>query len=132
MNKVFYIIIVLGIIFGSCCRDHNSDAFISISYLNLDTTSTLKAYLTERNDLNKVIDTIEIGELSEEYHHTTGVLFSDNSPNYILFIEGTRYSDTLTEIYFVRPNTSNCEELVEDFQYRFNGELRTKTYLDIE
>lgn len=132
MIKLFYIIIVLGVVFGSCCRDHNSDAFISISYLNLDTTRTLKAYLTERNDLSKVIDTIEIGELSEEYNHITGIVFSDNSPNYILFIEGTRYSDTLTEIYFVRPNTSNCEEEVEDFQYRFNGELMTKTHLGIE
>jgi len=40
--------------------------------------------------------------------------FDENSPNYILFIEGTSYNDTISDINFER---KGCKEKIKNFEY---------------
>lgn len=130
MMKNFYILLS-ALIMGSCCKDPYPIAAVSVTYTKLESSSTLKAYLTDRNDLNSIKDTLILSYLSEVNNYTASIEFSENSPNYILFIEGMNDADTLTDIYYIR-KSSRCKETIEDFQYRFNGDLTSSPRLTIE
>ena len=131
MKTTFYILIVLALFLGSCCKMPYAIAAVSVSYTNMESPSTLKAYLTDRNDLSAIKDTMILGELSEVNKYTASIEFSEDSPNYILFFEGSSHADTLTDICYIR-KSSRCKETIEDFQYRFNGKLTSRTSLTIE
>jgi len=131
MKKHIYFIILSILIMGSCCKNPYAIAAVSVTYTNLESSSTLKAYLTDRNDLSSIKDTLILSYLSEVNNYTASIEFSENSPNYILFIEGSTSTDTLTDIYYIR-KPSRCKETIEDFQYRFNGKLTSSPRLTIE
>lgn len=130
MKKNFYIIAVLAIIMSACCKGPYPIATLSISYPNLAEKSELKTYISDRNDISNIYDTVVFGELNESNSFTYVIEFDENSANYILFIDSTSYSDTISEIAYRRK--SDCKETIEDFQYRLNGELRSDNKLTIE
>lgn len=127
--KLLTIIFISTFFFSSCCKDGPYPvAVIKVKYPNLSTTSYLKAIRTERTDLAVVIDTISLGELNTSNSFSAIIEFDENSPNYIIFIENTAYSDTISEINFER---KGCKEKIKNFEYKFNGEPRTDNELTI-
>lgn len=129
MKKNLYIIAILSLMITSCCKGPLEVAVISISYPNLTSPSVLNAYITERNNLENITDTLVLGELNDQNSYTILIEFKENSTNYILLVESTLQSDTLSEIDYSREN--NCKENIENFHYRLNGELMTTTKLSI-
>jgi len=130
MKKHLYLIALLALIMASCCKGPYPIAAVSVSYPNLFSTKQLKAYTTDRDNLNNITDTLFLGELNASNSFTTVIDFDENAPNYILFVEGTIYTDTLSEIDYSRKN--NCKKTIENFQYKFNGDLRIDTKITIE
>lgn len=96
----------------------------------MDTNTFVKAYLTERNDLAMISDTIALGELHTYNNFTISIDFEKNSMNYILFIENTSYMDTISDINF--EVKGSCRPKIENFSYMFNGQKRTDARISIE
>lgn len=69
MRKNILLVTFLAFIIGSCCKGPYPIASISVSYTSLSTSSDLKAYLTNRNDLSTYIDTIILGELNNNINY---------------------------------------------------------------
>jgi hypothetical protein len=103
-------------------------AALKVKYPNLSASGQLQAVRTERNNFSSIIDTIALGELNESNSFSVIIEFEENSPDFILFIEGTAYTDTIFEISFER---KSCSEKIINFEYKFNGDLRTSKELII-
>lgn len=127
--KSLTLIFLLFCLFSSCCKDAPYPvAALKVKYPNLSGSSQLQAVRTERSNLSIVIDTISIGELNTSNSFSVIIEFEENSPNYVLFIEGTSYIDTISDITFER---EGCKNEIENFEYKFNGDLRTDNELTI-
>ncbi|MCF8338555.1 MAG: hypothetical protein K9I74_11310 [Bacteroidales bacterium] len=103
-------------------------AGLTVKYPNLSGSTQLQAARTERNNISSVLDTISLSELNASNSFSAIIEFEKNSPNYILFIEGTSYNDTISDITFER---EGCNDEIVNFEYKFNGELRTDNELTI-
>ncbi|MFT5581190.1 MAG: hypothetical protein ACI9G9_000436 [Psychromonas sp.] len=119
-------IIANSLIYTSCCKGPYPVAGLTVSYPNLSSTETLKAVRTDKNNLSTIIDTISIGELNTSNNYSTFIEFKNEPPNYILYIENTQYVDTISEILVER---KGCKEKIKNFQYKFNGQIRTDNKL---
>jgi len=74
------------------------------------------------------VDSISLGELNSS-NSFSAIFEIDNNPlNYLIYIENTDYSDTITDITFGR---KGCDEHITNFKYKINGELRTDKELII-
>lgn len=122
------VIILSSLIYTSCCKGPYPVAGITVSYPNLSNSETLKAVRTDKNDLSVIIDTIRIGELNSSNNYSTFIEFENEPPNYILYLENTQYTDTVSEILIER---KGCKEKIKTFQYKFNGQERTDNKLTI-
>jgi hypothetical protein len=117
-------------LFSSCCNDGPYPvAALKVKYPNLSVSGQLQAVRTERNSFSSIIDTIFLGELNESNSFSAIIEFEENSPDFILFIEGTTYTDTISEISFER---KSCREKIINFEYKFNGDLRAAKELIID
>jgi len=121
-------IILSSMIYTSCCKGPYPIAGLTVSYPNLSSSETLKVVRTDKNNLSTIIDTISIGELNTSNNYSTFIEFENEPPNYILFIENTQYVDTISEILVER---KGCKEKIKNFQYKFNGQIRTDSKLTI-
>jgi hypothetical protein len=83
--------------------------------------------MTDRNNLNKITDSLFLGELNQANAFTVFVDFEENALNYILYIENTKSADTLTKIAYNRK--ADCNRNIQDLNYKFNGELWSETKL---
>ena len=123
------IVILLALILSSCCnKEPYPVPVLKIKYTNLSSTSNIKAIRTDRNNFSVIFDTIFLGELNSSNSFSTIMTFEENSPNYIIFIENTSYIDTISDISFKR---KGCKNKIKNFEYKFNGEIRTETELTI-
>lgn len=115
---------------GSCCKKGAYPvAVLKVKYSNITSPSNLKAIRTDRNDISYVIDTISLGELNSSNSNSVIIEFKQNSPNYILYIENSSYTDTISDINYER---KGCKKKIKDFEYKYNGELRTETEITIK
>ena len=121
-------IIVSSLIYTSCCKGPYPLAGVTVSYPNLLSSATLKAARTDKKNLSIIIDTISIGELNNSNNYSVFIEFENEPPNYIIYIENTQYNDTISEILVER---KGCTEKIKNFQYKFNGQLRTDNKLII-
>lgn len=122
-------ILASSIIYTSCCKEPYPVAGFTVIYTNLSSPETLKAVRTDKNNLSIVIDTINIGELNTSNNYSAFIEFENESPNYIIYIENTTYSDTISEISVER---KGCKDKIKNFQYKFNGKTRTDKKLIIK
>jgi hypothetical protein len=128
MKTLIFLFLSLFLL-SSCCKDGPYPvAGLKVKYPNLSANSQLQAVRTERINISLIIDTISLGELNESNSFSAVIEFEENSPNFILFIEGTSYTDTISEVSFER---KKCSEKIVNFKYKFNGELRTDKVLII-
>jgi hypothetical protein len=121
-------IIVSSLIYTSCCKGPYPVSGITVSYPNLSSSETLKAVRTDKNNLSIIIDTINIGELNNSNNYSVFIEFENEPPNYIIYVENTQHIDTISEIMVER---KGCKEKIKNFQYKFNGQLRTDNKLTI-
>lgn len=126
-------ILIIGIIanlfiYTSCCKGPYPVAGVTVKYPNLSSSETLKAVRTDKNNISIIIDTIAVGELNSSNDYSAFIEFENEPPNYIIFIENTQYSDTISEILVER---KGCKEKIENFQYEFNGQIHTSENLTI-
>jgi hypothetical protein len=103
-------------------------AAISINYPDISNSKILKAVRTDRNNFSDIIDTISLGELHSYNNYTATIEFEDNPLNYIISVEDTHYTDTISEIMFERDSKNK----IRNFEYRFNGQKRTDVRLTIK
>lgn len=123
------IIIISLFLFSSWCKKGPYPVpVLKIKYTNLSTYSNIKAIRTDRNNLSVILDTISLGELNSSNSFSALIEFGQNSPNYIIFVENTAYIDTISDINFERKGS---KEKIENFEYKFNGGLRTEAELII-
>jgi hypothetical protein len=121
-------IIASSLIYTSCCKGPYSVAGLTVRYPNLSSSTTLKAARTDKNNLSIIIDTISIGEMNTSNNYSIFIEFENEPPNYILYIENTKYVDTISEILVER---KGCKEKIKNSQYKFNGQSRTSNKLTI-
>jgi len=124
------IFVLSSLYFASCCKEPHAVAALSITYSNMDTNTYVKAYLTDRNDLSMISDTIALGELHSYNNYTVSIDFEENSMNYILFIENSAYIDTISDVNF--DVKGSCKPKIENFSYKFNGQKRTDALISVE
>jgi len=124
------IFVLSSLYFASCCKEPHAVAALSITYSNMDTNTYVKAYLTDRNDLSMISDTIALGELHSYNNYTVSIDFEENSMNYILFIENSAYIDTISDVNF--EVKGSCKPKIENFSYKFNGQKRTDALISVE
>lgn len=122
------VITVNSLIYTSCCKEPYPVAGLTVSYPNLSNSETLKAVRTDKNNLSVIIDTISIGELNTSNNYSVFIEFENESPNYIIYLENTQHIDTISEILVER---KGCKEKIKNFQYKFNGQIRTDNKLTI-
>lgn len=122
------VITVNSLIYTSCCKGPYPVAGLTVSYPNLSNSETLKAVRTDKNNLSVIIDTISIGELNTSNNYSVFIEFENESPNYIIYLENTQHIDTISEILVER---KGCKEKIKNFQYKFNGQIRTDNKLTI-
>ena len=125
--KYIYIFIS-ALFFSSCCKGKGPQvvAALRVTYPNLSVSKDLKLIETEKNDISQILDTITLGELNSNNSYLQPLFFDDNSTNYILFVEGTSYQDTISDVYF---EEDECKNEIINFSYKLNGDLRTETTL---
>ena len=129
MKRIISSAIIITFFISSCCKGPYEIATIKVSYPNISTPCYLKAIRTEKVTMNiSIVDTITLGELNSTNSFSAIIKFGDNPFNYLIYIENTEYSDTITEITYDR---EGCDEHIENFKYKFNGELRTDKELII-
>lgn len=121
-------IIANFLLYTSCCKEPYPVAGLTLSYPNLSSSATLKAARTDKNNLSIIIDTINIGELNSSNNYSAFIEFENDPPNYIMYIENTQYTDTISEIMVER---KGCNDKIKNFQYKFNGQTRTDKKLTI-
>jgi len=124
------IFVLSSLYFASCCKEPHAVAALSITYSNMNTNTYVKAYLTDRNDLSMISDTIALGELHSYNNYTVSIDFEENSMNYILFIENSAYIDTISDVNF--DVKGSCKPKIENFSYKFNGQKRTDALISVE
>lgn len=112
----------------SCCKAPYPVAAINVNYPKLSNSETLKAVRTDKNNYAIILDTINIGKLNAANNYSVIIEFENESPNYILYVENTQYIDTISEITFER---KGCKKTIKNFQYKFNGQVRTDNKLTI-
>ncbi|MEN8884643.1 MAG: hypothetical protein ABF244_10505, partial [Flavobacteriaceae bacterium] len=107
MKRLLFLILLIFI--GSCCGKKGPYVVpgMQVSYENLGAPKELMLIETERGNLSQVIDTSSLGELNSNNSYKSILSFGNNSPNYILYIEGTSYQDTLSDIYFEEDQCKN-------------------------
>jgi len=127
--------IILSLHAGCNCKGPWPVAGVSVQYPNLTTPSELQAILFVRDDFAHVIDTITLGTLGEDNgfralidFEATG--FGELPPDYIIFVDNTTHTDTISDISFRRKD--GCKARIVDFTYQFNGEVRTDSRVTIE
>jgi len=129
MKRIILSTIIIAFFISSCCKGPYEIATIKVSYPNISTTSYLKAIRTQEINMNtSFVDTISLGELNSSNSFSAIIEFGDNPLNYLIYVENTDYSDTITEVTYDR---EGCDEHIENFKYKFNGELRTDNELTI-
>src|SRR5690554_2015178 len=119
-------ILASSVIYTSCCKEPYPVAGFIVIYINLLSPEILKAVRTDKNNLSIVIDTINIGELNTSNNHSAFIEFENESPNYIIYIENTTYSDTISV------GRKGCKDKIKYIQYKFNGKTRTDKKLIIK
>jgi len=129
MKQIIISTAVIAFLLSSCCKGAYEIATIKVSYPNISTPSYLKAIRTEEiNTQNSFVDTISLGELNTSNSFSAIIEFGDIPLNYLIYVENTEYSDTITKITYDR---KGCNEEIVDFKYYFNGKLRTDDKLTI-
>ncbi|MDR2887468.1 MAG: hypothetical protein LBV26_05650 [Bacteroidales bacterium] len=126
--KILLVLTTISCIFTSCCKVPMPVAAISINYPDISNSKILKAVRTDRNNFSDIIDTISLGELHSYNNYTATIEFEDNPLNYIISVEDTHYTDTISEIMFERDSKNK----IRNFEYRFNGQKRTDVRLTIK
>lgn len=130
MKRIVILVIGFTLFISSCCKGPYEIAAIQLTYPDITTTSYLKAIRAQNvDDTTSFIDTISLGELNSSNSFSAILDFGDNPINYVIYIENTDYSDTITDITFDR---KGCNEHLTNFKYKFNGELRTDRELIIQ
>ncbi|HIP37354.1 MAG TPA: hypothetical protein EYG85_10920 [Crocinitomix sp.] len=127
--KYLTIVFIILLLTGACCKKGPYPVpALKVNYPNLSTNSYLKAIRTERTDLSAIIDTISLGELNSSNSFSVPITFNDSPPNYIIFVENTAYTDTISNINFER---KGCKNNIKNFNYKFNGQVKTDDNLTI-
>ena len=129
--KPIFLLFTIAILYllTSCGKNPYPEAGITVSYPELTNSETLKAKRTDRNNLSVIIDTLVFGQLNPFNSYSAIIIFENDSPNYILYVENTSYIDTISEIVFERKGRN---EEIKNFRYKFNGQTRTSTKLTIK
>ena len=131
MIRLILSIVIAVLFIGSCCKGAYEIAVIKVSYPNITNTSILKAVRShENNSTTTIVDTIYLGELNSANSYSAIIEFEENSLNYFIFVENTNYFDTISEITYNREE--GCNDNIENFKCKFNGELQTDSELIIK
>ncbi|NOY49749.1 MAG: hypothetical protein GXO88_04180 [Chlorobi bacterium] len=129
MKRIFLSTIIVVLLISSCCKGPYEIATVKVSYPNISTTSYLKAIRTQETNANTFLtDTISLGELNSSNSFSAIIEFGDNPLDYLIYVENTSYSDTISKVAYDRVG---CDKHIENFKYIFNGELRTDNELTI-
>jgi len=129
MRQIF-IISLLALTLCSCfCKKTQPVATLNFTYPNLTGDKNLNAIRTKKNDVSLIIDTLDLGALNNYNNYSQHLSFEQNYYDYIVFIEGTSYVDTISDIKY--EITGRCNSKIKDFQYKHNGVLKTGNQLVI-
>lgn len=123
MKRIILSTIIISFFIGSCCKGPYEIAYLKVTYPNISTPSYLQAIRTQEiNTSTSFVDTISLGELNSSNSFTAIIEFGEDPLDYLIFIENTSYSDTITEVTYDR---GGCDKTIENFKYRINGKLST-------
>ena len=65
--KLLALVVGTVFIFNFCCihKGPYPEAGVNVKYVNISSPKMMKAILTDRSNLSKILDTITLGELNE-------------------------------------------------------------------
>ena len=131
MKANFLVIPILFLLFYSCCgKEPEPVAVIRIHYQNVIESQYVTAVPCEKGNIYNRLDTIQIGSLSELNNYTILLDVTDNSSDYLLQVEGSNQTDTITDIHTTWKE-GRCNRALKDFSYKHNGESRSDANLTI-
>lgn len=124
-------LIFIAFVFSSCCHSGAWEIpSISVRYPNLTSDATLNTIRTDAGSTDQIIDTISVAELNAANFYSGIVEFDeDGTYNYIVYVEGQPYQDTITNIQF---NRAKCSNDIDDLTYNVNGEFQDAVRIVIE
>lgn len=131
MKSKIILFILITILQVSCCwKVPEPVAAVNIVYTNLNRNENLFIVRSAENDFSLIIDTIR-GALHEYNKYTVSINFKEKDYNYIIFVENTSYSDTITDVNY-EIEERRCKTKLINFEYKWNGVKRTDREIIVE
>jgi hypothetical protein len=109
------LLLLTTVLFGSCSKGPYPAAVISLEYVNSSSSMNLYSIRTNPNNINDILDTIFIQELS---NNVVKLEVESNQYNYVLITLDGFFRDTITNISFDRVGR---RQKIENFNFQFNG-----------
>ncbi len=142
------VVCVLSMVYYGCCKKIIEVPVICFYYPGIDSTYNVLIVATQRGNLSVKLDTfvdnlyvldeggafvcIDLSVYLRQYGEYTDCTY-DVYPDYIVAIEHSRYSDTLTDIYveWRRHPICGCNK-IKRIKYRLNGKERMADWVVVQ